>query len=51
MESITDPADASPTGGLMKAIIEGVDEFDSENLAQGIRQGMREAASLGYFLR
>lgn len=50
VESITEPADDSPAGGLMEAIIEGVDEFDSENLAQGIRRGIREAASLGYFL-
>ena len=37
--SITEHADDSPTGKLMEAIIESVDEFYSENLAQGSRQG------------
>ena len=40
----------SPTGKLMEAIIESVDEFYSENLAQEVVQGMRESASRGYFL-
>ena len=31
--SITEHADDSPTGKLMEAIIESVDEFYSENLA------------------
>ena len=48
--SITEPADDSPTGKLMEAIIESVDEFYSENLAQEVTRGMREAASRGYFL-
>ena len=48
--SITEPADDSPTGKLMEAIIESVDEFYSENLAQEVVRGMREAASRGYFL-
>ena len=43
-------ADDSPTGKLMEAIIESVDEFYSENLAQEVVRGMREAASRGYFL-
>ena len=33
--SITEHADDSPTGKLLEAIIESVDEFYSENLAQG----------------
>ena len=37
--SITEHADDSPTGKLMEAIIESVDEFYSENLAQGSRSG------------
>ena len=49
--SITEPADDSPTGKLMEAIIERVDEFYSENLAQDVVRGMREAASRGFFLR
>ena len=48
--SITEHADYSPTGKLMEAIIESVDEFYSENLAQEVVRGMREAASMGYFL-
>ena len=48
--SITEHADDSPTGRLMEAIIESVDEFYSENLAQEVRRGMREAASRGFFM-
>ena len=48
--SITEHADDSPTGKLMEAIIESVDEFYSENLAQELSRGMREAASRGFFL-
>ena len=48
--SITEHADDSPTGKLMDAIIESVDEFYSENLAQEVVRGMREAASRGFFL-
>ena len=33
--SITEHADDSPTGKLMEAIIESVDEFYSENLVWG----------------
>ena len=48
--SITEHADDSPTGKLMVAIIESVDEFYSENLAQDVVRGMREAALRGFFL-
>ena len=48
--SITEHADDSPTGKLMEAIIESIDEFYSENLAQDVVRGMREAASRGFFL-
>ena len=48
--SITEHADDTPTGKLMEAIIKSVDEFYSENLAQEVVRGMREAASRGYFL-
>ena len=48
--SITEHADDSPTGKLMEAIIESVDEFYSENLATEVVRGMREAASRGFFL-
>ena len=46
--SITEHADDSPTGKLMEAIIESVDEFYSENLAQDVTRGMWEAASRGF---
>ena len=48
--SITEQADDTPTGKLLEAIIESVDEFYSENLAQEVRRGMREAASRGFWM-
>ena len=48
--SITEHADDTPTGKLMEAIIESVDEFYSENLAEEVRRGMREAASRGFWI-
>ena len=48
--SITEHADDSPMGKLMEAIIESVDEFYSENLAQEVTRGMREAATRGFWM-
>ena len=48
--SITEQADDTPTGKLLEAIIESVDEFYSENLAQEVVRGMREAASRGFWV-
>ena len=48
--SITEHADDTPTGKLMEAIIESVDEFYSENLGQEVMRGMREAASRGFWV-
>ena len=48
--SITEHADDTATGRLMEAIIESVDEFYSENLAQEVTRGMREAASRGFWV-
>ena len=48
--SITEHADDSPTGKLMEAIIESIDEFYSENLAEEVKRGMREAASRGFWM-
>ena len=48
--SITEHADDTPTGKLMEAIIESVDEFYSENLAQEVTRGMRESASRGFWI-
>ena len=48
--SITEHADDTPTGKLLEAIIESVDEYYSENLAQEVTRGMREAASRGFWI-
>ena len=48
--SITEQADYTPTGKLLEAIIESVDEFYSENLAQEVTRGTREAASRGLWM-
>ena len=46
--SITEQADDTPTGKLLEAMIESVDEFYSENLVQKVIRGMREATSRGF---
>ena len=46
--SITEQAEDNATGRLLEGIIESVDEFYSENLAQEVSRGMREAASRGF---
>ena len=48
--SITEQAEDNATGRLLEAIIESVDEFYSENLAQEVSRGMREAASRGFWM-
>ena len=48
--SITEQADDTPTGKLLEGIIESVDEFCSENLAQEVTRGMREAAYRGFWV-
>ena len=48
--SITEPHDNSPTGRLMEAIIESLDEFYSQNLGEEVTRGMRESASRGFYL-
>ena len=48
--SITEPADNSPTGRLMEAIIEDLDEFYSDNLGEEVTRGMRESVSCGFYL-
>ena len=50
MVSITEHADDSPSGKLLEGIIESVDEFYSENLAQEVVRGMRESASRGFWV-
>ena len=48
--SITEPADDTPTGRLLEAVIEGLVEFYSDNLSEDVTRGMREAALRGNFL-
>ena len=48
--SITEPFEDTPTGRLLEAIIESLDEFYSANLGQEIIRGMRESASRGFYL-
>ena len=48
--SITEQAEDSATGRLLEGVIESVDEYYSENMAQEVVRGMREAASSGFFL-
>ncbi len=48
--SINEPIDDSPTGRLMEAIIESLDEFYSDNLGEEVTRGMRESASRGFYL-
>ncbi|MCK4794150.1 MAG: recombinase family protein, partial [Desulfobacteraceae bacterium] len=48
--SINEPFDNSPTGRLMEAIIESLDEFYSDNLGEEVTRGMRESASRGFYL-
>ena len=48
--SITEQAEDNATGRLLEGIIESVDEYYSENLAQEVLRGMREAASRGFWV-
>ena len=48
--SINEPFEDSPTGRLMEAIIESLDEFYSNNLGEEVTRGMRESASRGFYL-
>ena len=47
--SINEPIEDTPSGKLLEGIIEVVDEFYCDNLAQDVTRGMRESASKGYF--
>ena len=47
--SINEPIDDTPAGRMLEGMIEVVDEFYSENLAQEVSRGMRECASRGFF--
>ena len=45
--SINEPIEDTPSGKLLEGIIEVIDEFYSDNLAQDVIRGMREAAAKG----
>jgi len=47
--SINEPFDDTPAGHMLEGIIEVMDEFFSDNLAQDVTRGMRENAMRGYF--
>ncbi len=48
--SINEPIEENPSGKLLEGMIEIVDEFYSENLAQDVIRGMNLAASQGFFV-
>lgn len=48
--SINESFDDGPAGRLAEGIIESIDEFYSDNLAQDMVRGMREAASRGFWI-
>ena len=48
--SINEPFDDTPTGRLLEAIMESLDEFYSDNLGEEVTRGMRESAARGFYL-
>jgi DNA invertase Pin-like site-specific DNA recombinase len=46
--SITEPFEDTPTGRLLEAMIESLDEFYSANQGEEIMRGLRESASRGF---
>ena len=48
--SISEPFEDNPTGKLLEAMIESLDEFYSANLGEEVTRGMRESASRGFYL-
>ena len=46
--SLNEPVDDTPSGKMLEAILESVDEFYSQNLAQDIVRGLRKNASMGF---
>ncbi len=45
--SITEPFEDTPTGRLLEAMIESLDEFYLANLGEEVIRGMRESAWRG----
>jgi site-specific DNA recombinase len=48
--SISEPFEDNPTGKLLEAMIESLDEFYSANLGEEVTRGMRESASRGFYI-
>ena len=48
--SINEPTEKTPMGRFMEGMIEGLDEFYSDNLGEEVTRGMRESASRGFYL-
>lgn len=48
--SITEPFEDTPTGRLLEAMIESLDEFYSANLGEEVTRGMRESARRGFYV-
>ncbi len=48
--SISEPLEDTPTGRLLEAMIESLDEFYSANLGEEVTRGMRESASRGFWV-
>ena len=48
--SMSEPSEDTPTGKLLEAMIESLDEFYSANLGEEVTRGMRESASRGFYL-
>jgi site-specific DNA recombinase len=48
--SITEPFEDTPTGRLLEAMIESLDEFYSANLGEEIMRGLRESVSRGFWV-
>jgi site-specific DNA recombinase len=48
--SVSEPAEDTPTGKLLEAMIESLDEFYSANLGEEVTRGMRESASRGFYI-
>ena len=48
--SINEPVEDTPTGRLLEAFIESLDEYYSDNLGEEVTRGLRESASRGFYL-
>ena len=47
--SITEPVDNSPTGRLIRSVIQSIDVFYSDNLSEQVRRGLRSLIRRGFY--